>query len=103
MNSGLGQRDTPLLSDLSQLATVACLSRFVVLSFWCFCLVSFRGRRAPFCDLFPSNAVWLPPDRSVVLPSVCGGLIFVCCVRYFVIGPCGTLVQFLRWSLPLGI
>ena len=103
MNSGLGQRDTPLLSDLSQLATVACLSRFVVLSFWCFCLVSFRGRRAPFCVFF----FFFPYGfRQVVqlcsLLCVVGSSLSVVFVILLLV-PCGTLVQFLRWSLPLGI
>ena len=76
------------------------LSRFVVLSFWCFCL------RICWCL-----------SVAVVLPFVCGGLLFVCFVCCFVgtlpgrlllpfplrLVPCGALVQFLRWSLPLGI
>ena len=59
--------------------------------------VSFRGRRAPFCG-------WLGLLLSVVCLAVVGSPpLPVVASPPLRLVPCGVLVQFLRWSLPLGI
>ena len=56
--------------------------------------VSFRGRRAPFCG-------WLGLFVSVLCLAVVGSRLLLPFPLRLV--PRGVLVQFLRWSLPLGI
>ena len=60
-------------------------------------LVSFRGRRAPFC-------VWWAPLCLLCLLFVVGTLPGRLLLPFPLrLVPCGALVQFVRWSLPLGI